>query len=240
MYNKKNIRQGLLKAYNLWDFWDELGESLQIKIIDSFKSKPLMWDYNDLFNGNKRGSATHGSIDLLTTIFIIDDLDFCDLVFKKYKTYTSENYANNSEWGANWLNDISHIRRIAPLNDNYQNINTKDIYWVDVNFFLHVYTKAVYKNYLKGLCSIERFENAVHFEIENIDKIKLAITKIYGWTFPLRNNVIDQYLIYLEKQKRFDDCINLINQMRDKGWKNDLEKRLIRCEAKKNKNGSKS
>lgn len=240
MSYKSNTREGLLKTYNLWDLWDELGASLQNKIIESFKSKPLMWDFNDLFNGKKAGSVTHGSINILTTIFEIDDLEFCDLVFQKFKSYKPENYTDNSDWGNNWLTDITYIRSLKTSDYNSHKMHSSDIYWADFHFFLNRYSKAVYKNYLKGFCSIERFENSFELDFNNIDKIKNAITLSIGWEYPPRNPIVDQYLIYLEKQKRFDDCINLINKMRDKGWRNEFEKRLIRCESKKIKNGNKS
>lgn len=233
MKSTTDIRQGLLRTYNLWGLWDDLGENQQKKIVEYFKSKPLMWDYNDLFYGNKGGSVTHGCIDLLTTIFVLDDMEFCDILFNKFKTYTPENYANNSEWGNNWQANINHIREIVPQNDKYNIIYSTDIYWVDFHFFLHIYSKAVYRNFLKGNCSINRFENAVELDIFNIDKIKMAYTKINDWDPPPRNGIIDQYLIYLEKQKKYDDCINLINKMKDKGWRNDFEKRLDRCISKR-------
>lgn len=199
-----------------------------------------MWDYKDLFIGNKGGSVTHGCISILSIIFEIDDLEFCDIIFKKFESYTPENYTANSDWGNNWLNNITYIRSLRTSDYNYHKMKSSDIYWADSHFFLHRYSKAVYKNYLKGLCSIQRFENSFALDFNNIDKIKSAIAQQIGWEPPPRNGIVDQYLIYLEKQKRFDDCINLINKMRDKGWRNDFDKRLIRCESKKIKNGNKS
>lgn len=241
-------KQGLLGLHSLWHFWDALGEKRQNQIIDYYKSHPTFFDYNTLFAGTTEGSLTNGDISTLTTLFVLSDLEFCDLMYKQFLLYSPENYLNHSKWGANWAKGLSCIREI--LNDRpssesansvnyYNSITSIDIYWNDAHFFLHVFSKFVYKLYLNGECTIDRFENVFLFEFENLKQIQLSVEKMaFGGS--CRNGIIDQYLIYLEKQKRFDECIEIINRVKNLGWTNDFEKRLNRCNSKKNKNGNKS
>lgn len=243
-----NERNGTLKNYNLWSFWDSISEENKNKILYYFENTPLMFDYKTLFSGNWQKDIYHGPISDLLTLLVNNNLQLTDLFYKKFLEYTPLNYGKNSQWGNSWNDEKEKainglISKTSVLSDKWKLLflervkllTIEDIYWNDSHIFNLVYSKIVYKAYLNGDCSIERFINAVNYSINNIDIIKVSITKIHGWETPLSNSVIDQYLVYLEKQKEYQKCIDLIHKIKDKGWRNDFEKRLARCYVKLNK-----
>jgi hypothetical protein len=230
-------RKGILGNHNLWIFWDNLGVINQNRIIEYYKAHPGFWDYNTLFQGSGLGDLKHGDINKLSTLFVLGDLDLCDIFFHKFISYSCDYYLTYSDWGKIWWEQYNELKADPCLDSNlkqaYESITPEDIYWVDTHFFLFQYSGFVYKNYLKGNCSIERFEKAFFMEYTNLNKIQKAIQKLFFCN--IRNGIIDQYLIYLEKQKRFDECIKIINEIKNTGWANEFEKRLSRCVLNKNK-----
>lgn len=126
-----------------------------------------------------------------------------------------------------------------PINNSnlecISNLSIEDVYWTDAHFFVQHYSSFVYKAFLNSQCDSERFEKAFEFCFNNIDIIKSSITSVMGWDKPLRNGIVDQYVIFLEKAKRFNECIEIMEKMKYKGWNNDFEKRLDRCLKKKEK-----
>jgi hypothetical protein len=93
----------------------------------------------------------------------------------------------------------------------------------------------VYRHYLKGNCTIDRFYQAFILDFNNLAQIQSSIFKLHRGGNS-RNGLIDQYLIYLEKQKEYEKCIEIILFVKGTGWTNDFEKRLKRCIAKIEKN----
>lgn len=244
-------RKGILEDCNLWNFWDALSNEHQNGILEYFENTPLLFDYTTLFRGNSRNDLYHGVIDSLGVLFVKGDLYLSDYFFAKFSEYNPANYRTSSKWGMNWEDNkvamIEAWERIVEVADDSEinlkleelesikKLSIEDIYWSDSHFFVQNYSAVVYKCYLIGECNIERFENAFRFCYNNIDKIKSAITSIYGWDKSPRNAVVEQYLIYLEKEKCYDQCINILNEVKEKGWRNDFQKRLDRCVAKKKK-----
>lgn len=242
-------RKGALEDCNLWSFWDSLSIPYQDRIIQFFENTPVLFDYTTLFVGDSRNDIYHGAINTLGILFVNVDLHASDLFFKKFSEYIPANYHNSSNWGITWDSQKNEMirawERIVKKADKtdyqthlksltkIQSMSIEDIYWVDAHSFVQRYSAVVYKYFLNGECSIERFENAFNFCYDNIDRIKSAITCVYGWDKPIRNTIVEQYLIYLEKNKEFDRCIEIINEMEVRGWRNDFEKRLSRCISKK-------
>jgi hypothetical protein len=113
----------------------------------------------------------------------------------------------------------------------------EDVYWCDSYFFVQHYSEKVYKSYIKGDCTIERFEKAFEFCYDNMDNIKTALTKLSNFdkNRAIKSGIIEQYLVYLEKQKDYHKCLNIIAQMSPIGWSNDFEKRKQRVIKKMNK-----
>jgi hypothetical protein len=215
-----------------------------------------MFDYKTIFKGEFRGhNINNGPIylmDLLLmhTPFKIQDIKYLDYFFSKFIEYSPTNYISNSRWGNSWnvqkRNKIEILKsiikdckegRVEFYNYNIhlsalercENMNPEDVYWKDSYFFITNYSKLVYKAYLNGQCDINRFIKVAHFNLNNIEIQKSAITNVIGWDTRMRTPIIEQYLIYLEKQKMYKECIEVITQVKDKGWSNDFEKRLNRC-----------
>lgn len=242
-------RKGTLEDCNLWDFWDSLSIEHQNGILEYFENTPMLFDYTTLFKGDSRNDLYHGVIDSLGVLFVKNDLSLSDCFIVKFLEYSPAYYSLSSKWGMNWENskvamieawerivdvaDDSEINLKLEVLERINKLSIEDIYWSDSHFFIQNYSAVVYKCYLNGECNIERFENAFKFCYTNIDKIKSAITSIYGWEKPLRNAIVEQYLIYLEKEKCYDQCINILNDVNEKGWRNDFQKRLDRCIAKR-------
>jgi hypothetical protein len=252
-------RNGDLFTHNLWSFWESISLVKRTLIIESFKSsKGLFWDYNSLFQGmDKLGNLENGDIHLLNMILNIDDIDLCDACYEQFLTYKPVDYLSYSFWGSNWENKLSKLKKPtkgemllidcgimdfpAHRLEYYNSLSQEIIYWKDAHFFIANYSARVYKNYLNGACNIERFEKAVNFEYNYSDIIHYSILKIFNSN--LRNRIFDQFLIYLEKDKKFQKCINLMNDSKFLKWNNDYSKRLIRCNDKLEKtlrNGNKS
>lgn len=246
-------RSGTLKNYNLWEFWDGIPTENKDRILDYFETTPfLLFDYKTLFKGDSVNDIYHGAISELQTLLVIKELELADYFFLKFCEYNSTNYNQGSMWGGSWENRKlegikiwEHILNRTEENDlefnkekleKKKSLTIEDVYWSNAHFFIYDYSKIVYQSFLKGKCDIERFKRAVEFSICNIDRIKLAITNIFGWDKPLRNGILDQYLIYLEKQKQYRKCVELILQLKDKGWRNDFVIRLNRCLSKLEKN----
>lgn len=112
----------------------------------------------------------------------------------------------------------------------YSKSTTSEWYWVDLHFFLLIYNKNVYKHYLHKECDETRFMQSYNIEHTNINSI-IDTLKAKG-LFPVRNPIIEQYLIYLEKRKKFKEVISLAEWYKEQGWTNDFEKRIKRCEKK--------
>jgi hypothetical protein len=255
-------RAGELEYYNLWSFWDGISKSQQNQIIDDFEIMPSMWDYKVLFKGYLENChVSRGPIDALSNLMPNArndksiDIQHIDYFFSKFKEYNPNNYIQNSRWGSEWENTLKGIIELmieskkTDDEDDYQSSFDKqkfierlkittheDAYWCSSYFFVMEYSKLVYKCYLNGRCNIDRFLSAVDFTLVNLDNLKLAVTKILDLgTETLHNGVIEQYLIYLEKQKMYIECRDIIIQLKDKGWNNDFDKRLTRCLKKINK-----
>lgn len=239
--------EGLLKTHNLWAFWDGIPQEKKKEIINYYESHATFWDYKMLFNGELQGSYEHGSIDCLNTLFVLDDLDLCDYFFSKFIEYSPANYLMHSPWGEFWPTQMKNLiellkrvllnrkeeSEINSLNERityYTSLSQIDIYWKDAHFFLYNYSKKVYKHYLRGDCSIERFYNAFILDYNNLNVIEFSLLKTLNSN--CKNGLIEQYLIYLEKQKEYNKCIKLISDVINTGWTNDFMKRLNRCKSK--------
>lgn len=240
-------RMGFLEEYNQWDLWDEISKENQLKILYYYESTPLFFDFKTIFNGYGESDIYHGPISNLGVLFVIDDLEIADQLFKMFFSYSPINYCQNSRWGntwkTRWLNTIETWENIV-LNsansdvygkqkqlDSVKNLLIEHIYWSDAHFFVQKYSQVVYKLFLNGKCTINRFLTAYNFCYRNIDVIKQSITKVYGWDKPLRNGIIDQYLVYLRKNKQYNECIEVIKKIESNGWRNDFEKQLKQCYA---------
>ncbi len=113
---------------------------------------------------------------------------------------------------------------------DYTHFKSNDWYWVDTHFFLLNYSGRVYKMYLNGICDEGRFLNSWNIENKNNKSIITSLEKKN--LFPLRNPLLEQYLIYLEKRREFNKVIALCELYQEQGWKNDFNKRLMRCKKK--------
>lgn len=241
-----NERKGLLADNNLWSFWDGISDEYKNAILEYFENTPLLFDYKSLFKGNRCGDFYHGPLSTLGTIFVKSNIVLLDYFFAKFLEFTPKNYSTNSSWGLNWENSKLGMIKVLtnhsvnsdePINysniESLRNLSIDDVYWTDAHFFVQHYSSIVYKAFLNNQCDSERFVKAFEFCFNNIDIIKYSITRVMGWDKPLRNGIVDQYLIFLEKAKRFNECINIMEKMKDKGWNNDFEKRIERCLKKK-------
>lgn len=244
-------RQGLLKNYNLWSFWDLLNEEEKHNILTYYENTPqFFYDYKTLFIGDLNGSCKNGPISILSFVLISSELETYDKTFKKFLEYTPENYRLSSDWGNLWENEKTryiNVLKNNKYNDNNDDVNElilkeslifiEDIYWCDAYFFVQQYSEKVYKFYLNGECNIDRFEKAFQFCSNNINSIKTALTKLSNFdkNRAIRSGIIEQYLIYLEKQKEYQKCLNIIEKMIPIGWSNDFEKRKQRIIKKSNK-----
>ena len=230
-------RTGDLFTHNLWAFWESIPSANRELILQEFKSGAYLWDYNSLFEGfENEGSNEHGDIHILDILLNTTDLELCDLFYKKFLTYKSEEYLRYSFWGAKWEARVSKMKDWAILNNRieiikrFEALTPDKIYWKDAHFFISNYSKRVYKLYLDGICDIQRFLDAVMFEIENCGNIHSSVMQIDLTNFS--NPVFEQYLIYLEKNKEYQKCIDLINSKCVSKWTNDFSKRLLRCSKK--------
>lgn len=235
-------KNGDLYTHNLWSFWDSISVKNKEEIIEVFSktiSTAMFWDYKTLFEGKeKKGDVLHGDIGTLTNLLCIDDIEYNDKVFSKFLEYKADKYLNYSFWGTNWHSELNRLKLLLKNSDSnffvdYNNITSEDVYWCDAHFFNMQYAKRVYKYYLNGICGIERFENAVKFEYENSENIHSAIQKIIRTN--VRNSIFEQYLIYLEKQKMYSQCLELMQDSRIKKWNSDNNKRFERCKLKLSK-----
>lgn len=244
-----NERKGLLADCNLWSFWDGISDENQNAILDYFENTPLMFDYKSLFKGNRSNDFYHGPLSTLGIILVKSDIILADYFFEKFLEFTPKNYNINSSWGINWENSkMEMIKALEnrsaysgePINNSnlecLSNLSIEDVYWTDAHFFVQHYSTFVYKAFLISQCDSERFVKAFEFCFNNIDIIKSSITSVMGWDKPLRNGIVNQYVIFLEKAKCFNECIDITEKMKDKGWNNDFEKRIERCLKKKEKN----
>ncbi len=124
--------------------------------------------------------------------------------------------------------EVTKNQSIHKSNENY---------WLDTHFFLTNYTKKVYKHFYNNNCSNERFLNGCKFEFDNINLICDALkSKNF---FPVKNAIIEQFLIYLEKNKKFESVVEYSSHFKSMGWTNDFDKRIIRCNKKINDYGNK-
>jgi hypothetical protein len=244
-------RQGLLKSYNLWSFWDLLTEVDKDNILTYYENTPQFFnDYKTLFIGDVRGNSKSGSISCLGSFFLSPELETYDKIYKKFLEYTPENYSLSSKWGSEWENEkiwYINILENNKYNDIYDEVNDlilkeslifiEDVYWCDSYFFVQNYSEKVYKSYLKGDCTIERFEKAFEFCYDNIDSIKTALTKLSNFdkNRAIKSGIIEQNMIYLEKQKDYHKCLKIIEEMSPIGWTNDFEKRKQRVIKKMSK-----
>jgi hypothetical protein len=237
-------REGLLKHYNLWSFWDSLTELEKDNILTYYENTPqFFYDYKTLFIGDAKGNGKSGPISCLGHFFLSPDLETYDKIYKKFLENTLENYSLSSKWGTEWENEKTryiNILKKSEYNNIYDERNDlilkessifiEDVYWCDAYFFVQQYSEKVYKSFLKGDCTIERFEKAFEFCYDNIDSIKDALTKLSNFdkNRAIKSGIIEQYLIYLEKQKDYLKCLSIIKQMSPIGWSNDFEKRKQR------------
>ncbi len=118
---------------------------------------------------------------------------------------------------------FTEFQKYTPLKSN-------EWYWVDTHFFLLNYSGRVYKMYLKGICDEERFINSWSIENNNFDAIIMSL--VNKNMFPVKNPILEQYLIYLEKKREYNKVIALCELYNEQGWKNDFNKRLLRCKKK--------
>jgi hypothetical protein len=244
-------RQGFLKYHNLWSFWDSLTDLEKDNILTYFENTPqFFYDYKTLFIGDLGGSSKNGPIGSLGLFFFSPELETYDKIYKKFIEYTPENYCLSSKWGAEWESKKTRYINILK-NTEYTNIYDErndlilkeslifieDIYWCDAYFFVQQYSEKVYKFYLKGECTIKRFENAFEYCCNNIFSIKTALTKLSNFdkNRAIKSGIIEQYLFYLEKQKDYQKCLSIIEEMSPIGWANDFEKRKQRVIKKMNK-----
>lgn len=245
--HKKRIKEkgkgGSLKFFSLWDFWDGLGNERQNEILTCLYLTPRMWDPDSLFFGNSLGNGDHGPIGILNRIFIHTDLITIDIFYEKFKEYSIESYQKNNSWSKIWqsshkqkvkfLKSSKFKKRLGTDNQLIENIpyiNLEVIYWTDAHFFLQKFSKLVYKSLIRGEITCDRFLNAVNFEIKNIKNIHDSLYIILGCE--VRNVIIEQVLIYLEKIGNLKKCKELILLVKDLGWTNNFEKRLERCNKK--------
>lgn len=244
---------GLLRLYELHDFWEKLDDRHRKNIIEKFKENLGFWDYRTLFNGEQSPDITRGAITILDMLLNNDDLELCDIVYNKFCEYSNTNYLIKS-WGSGWDNEFARLKefykdlmeiregeRHESVKDRwnfYLHLNPAEVFWKDTHFFLSNYAQRVYKNYLKSNCSIDRFYTAFEFEYNNHTSIISSIRKLLDINISF--GVGEQYLIYLEKNKKYDECISFANSFKEQGWRNDFEKRIDRCTKKSNKHSSKS
>lgn len=240
-------RQGLLKHHNLWSFWDLLTEVEKDSILTYYENTPqFFYYYKTLFIGDLGGSSKNGPIGSLEHFFFSPELETYDKIYKKFLEYTPENYCLSSKWGTEWESEKTRYINILKNTENNNiyderderndlitkesSIFIEDVYWCDAYFFVQQYSEKVYKSYLKTDCNIERFEKAFEFCCDNIDPIKTALTKLSNFdkNRAIKSGIIEQYLIYLEKQKDYLKCLNIIEEMSPIGWANDFEKRKQR------------
>jgi hypothetical protein len=243
-------RQGLLKYYNLWSFWDTLTEVEKDNILTHYENTPqFFYDYKTLFIGDLRGSSKNGPIGSLGNFLFSPKLETYDKIYKKFLEYTPESYSLISKWGTEWESEKKRYINILKNNEYNEidnNVNDlikeasifiEDVYWGDAYFFVQQYSEKVYKFYLNEECSIERFEKAFEFCHNNIINIKTALRKLSNLdkNKAIKSAIIEQYLIYLEKQKDYQKCLDIIEKMNPIGWSNDFEKRKQRVIKKSNK-----
>lgn len=190
--------EGVLRQYDLWEFWNNLPPEIKYKILNYFEETPLMFDYKDLFQGKIRMLPHTTPIRILNLLLVSTDLEMCDLFFEKFKDY---NNLIKNEW-----------------------------YWVDLHFFLLNYSKRVYSLFLEKECNENRFLNSYKIEHHNIIFIKKNL--LNKNMFPVRNPLLEQFLIYLEKQKDYKKVIELASYYNEQGWTNNFNKRLLRCSKK--------
>ncbi len=238
---------GQLATYNLWSFWQGLGEVNQQKIIQYFEEHPSMWDFNTLFEGSGNTSHEHGPIHCLTLLLVIKDLGIADYFFEQFLKYDKRNYNQNSDWGRNWMaeknrkieiyaklkQNRTNESEIEELNESqhyYASIDIEDIYWTDTHFFIMEYSKIVYQKFLNGECSIDRFYKAYLLIFNGREAIYSSLKKrsLSG----VQCHVFEQYLIYLEKAKEYKKCIEVSKTLINSGFTNDFKKRLVRVESK--------
>jgi len=246
-------RAGEFEFYNLWHFWDSISTDNQNEILYYFENTPLMWDYKSLFKSqaNSWGRLWHGDIYSLSKLLVIDDLEFADQCFLKFTEYKESNYHEASKWGMGWEegknqdimiwerivsnSESSDLPRQSKVLEARKKVLITDVYWLNAYFFVQEYSSIVYKHFLKGNCDIDRFKQAFLFCYNNIVRIQEAFMKDDRWDKLPGSKIIEQYLIYLEKQHDYISCIEIILSIKDNGWNNDFEKRLSRCYIKLNK-----
>ena len=108
-------------------------------------------------------------------------------------------------------------------------------YWIDSHFFISNIGRRSYRMFINKLCDNERFLYCFNFEYSNQKEIIKSLKK--DDLFPVSNPIFEQYLIYLEKKKEYDEVIKLANEFKGFGWKNKFDKRIERCITKSKKNG---
>jgi hypothetical protein len=178
------------------------------------------------------------------------DADICNLFYSKFTLYNVNDYSEKAEWGNKWVlmrkkyvewDQDALKRRLQTDPDNSLNFfynslwhkTITDLYWLDCYFFLGAYSSKVYKLYLDGKVGIDLLEKAVNFSLANhkefIIGVKNSLDTIVG-SYP-----INQYSIYLEKHKLYNECLDLMDTATLQGWGNDFESRKERVMRKKSK-----
>lgn len=241
---------GTIKVYGLWDFWESIPIEKQNDILKVLKTEDLYSLYNELFNKDEV-QQNIGPIGVLRNLLVIFDIELCTLVFSKFITYSLESYTEKTEWNDKWNKirnsmqeralyyDEFRLKKGLVVDENHSHVSTKnyltrktliDLFWSDTFFFLNTYSKIVYKLFLDGKAGIDLLEKAVNFSLKNHKELYLGVNN--SLEDNMGNYPIHQYLIYLEKQKLFDECLNLMDTATLIGWTNDFESRRERVMRK--------
>ena len=244
-------QSGLLGLYNLWGFWNSIPESFRKQVIEYYENNSGFWDYKSLFEGVHIPILDRGAIDVLNTLLVLDDLNYCDLLFQKFQEFTPDNYLQKC-WGEKWQQHLEYRNKMAEnlrerrngeesktFNNQLNFINELqpyEVYWFDTHFFLTKYTSKVYHNYETSNCSIHRFIDAYEIEFNNNDHIIRSI-KILSYPFDRKNinvqngvsicnNIYGLYLSYYENMKEYKNCLSLAEIFKETGWADNYDFRI--------------
>lgn len=132
------------------------------------------------------------------------------------------------------IDDVELLDDCFNKFEEYSNEKYGFSYWIDSHFFMSNISKRAYRMFINNHCDDERFINCFNFEYYNQKDIIKSLKK--DDLFPVSNPIFEQYLIYLEKKKKFADVIKLANEFKGFGWKNKFDKRIDRCKLKMKRN----
>lgn len=136
---------------------------------------------------------------------------------------------------AGWFQKSEHrhiARKCLEKSESLADNHTRPL---DFHFLLSNKVSTLYKDRNNSPDGLEKAIEACNQHIDFAEDAKAAFEKEYHGQ-PLPTHVgFHQLAIVLEKQKKYQDAINLVEKAKSQGWSGDWDKRIERCAKKRAK-----